>query len=70
MSENKEALLERALYVLHNMALENERPWWAFWRPRWAISHEPLRNDAANIIHDCGAAFMTPIGTRLLGRRP
>lgn len=43
-------LLERARTVLSNMALENDRKWWQFWIPRWGISDEPLRGDAANLV--------------------
>lgn len=45
---------QRALHILHNMAMERERPWWAFWRRRFPIDHEPLRHDASNFIQDIG----------------
>lgn len=44
-----EHLLDRAHVVLSNMARENELHWWEFWKPRWAIGHEPLRGDARNV---------------------
>ncbi len=42
--------LKRACVILQNMALENTRQWWQFWRPRWQISDEPLRNDAHHLL--------------------
>lgn len=44
------ALLKRCKVVLGNMAEENDRKWWQFWIPRWAISDEPLRGDAKNVL--------------------
>ena len=41
-------LLERCATILGNMAKENEG---AIFN-RWAIAHEPLRNDARNILPD------------------
>ena len=43
-------MLRRAHMILSNMALENELHWWEFWKSRWPISHEPLRNDARNLV--------------------
>jgi len=43
-------LLHRARVILANMAKENERQWWEFWKPRWAISDEPLRGDAGRLV--------------------
>jgi hypothetical protein len=45
--------LDRALTIIGNLALENDRRWWEFWMPRWAIRDEHLRNDAKNLIEDC-----------------
>ena len=42
--------LERARTVLANMAKEQDRKWWQFWRSRWEISDEPLRGDAKSLI--------------------
>lgn len=54
----------RAAGILHNMALEWDKPWW--WRMfrRWFISDEPLRNDAANLLKECEVKIMRPEGTR------
>ncbi|KPG01804.1 hypothetical protein IP86_03070 [Rhodopseudomonas sp. AAP120] len=43
--------LKQCRTVLGNMALENERflAKWGFAR-RWPINHEPLRNDAKNLL--------------------
>ena len=40
----------RAELILHNMALE--RTGRGRWFRRWLISHEPLRNDAANLLRE------------------
>lgn len=56
----------RAEHILHNMALE--RTGWARFFSRWFISHEPLRNDAANLLREsnrCGC--LMPNGARLVG---
>jgi hypothetical protein len=50
MTTNTEYLLRRARTVLANMAQENEREWWQFWKSRWAISDEPLRGDAGRLV--------------------
>lgn len=42
----------RALELLHRMSLE-QRGWKAFFR-RWRYPHEPLRNDAANLVSEIG----------------
>lgn len=51
---DRSAVIEQTLLcartVLANMALENERKWYQFWISRWAINHEPLRNDAGNVV--------------------
>lgn len=59
--------VDSVMRILHNMALENERPWWAFWRPRFTINHEPLRHDAANLLRRIGYEAPRPIGTKLVG---
>lgn len=46
-SDQLRSALERCRTVLANMAAENEG--WVVWR-RWPISHEPLRNDARNLL--------------------
>lgn len=51
MTTNTEYLLRRARTILANMAQENEREWWQFWKPRWAISDEPLREDAGHLVN-------------------
>jgi hypothetical protein len=56
---------QRALSILHNMAVERSG-----WRPvlsRWWISDEPLRNDAANLIREIGYSKAIPMGCRLVG---
>ena len=45
---------ERAMSILFRLATERERPLWAFWRARFPYSHEPLRNDAANLLRQVG----------------
>ncbi|WP_049732821.1 hypothetical protein [Rhizobium ecuadorense] len=57
--------LERALHILHNMALERTGPVSFF--NRWYISDEPLRNDAANLLREIGYHAARPTGTRLVG---
>lgn len=56
---------ERATQILHNMALEN-KGWRAFTR-RWVIHHEPLRNDAANLLRDRGFNALMKDGTQYVG---
>ncbi|MGI3168438.1 hypothetical protein ACRARG_04750 [Pseudooceanicola sp. C21-150M6] len=56
---------ERALCILHNMAVERTG-WRSFFR-RWWISDEPLRNDAANLIREIGYHQKKPMNTRLVG---
>lgn len=60
-----DVLLERALGILHRMATENTG-WRNFFR-RWCYSHEPLRNDASNLVRECGFEMLMPIDTRLVG---
>jgi hypothetical protein len=56
---------QRALSILHNMAVERTG-WRAFFR-RWWIGDEPLRNDAANLIREIRYRQRMPIGCRLVG---
>ncbi|EEW57283.1 hypothetical protein SCH4B_4352 [Ruegeria sp. TrichCH4B] len=56
---------DRALNILHNMAVERTG-WRGFFR-RWWISDEPLRNDAANLIREVGYAALRPMKSRLVG---
>lgn len=57
----------RALAILFRLATERRRPWWAFWRPRFRFHHEPLRNDAANLIRQIGYQQMMHVGDHLVG---
>lgn len=56
---------KRALTILHNMSLE--RTGWRGFVRRWAISDEPLRNDAARLLREIGYGAMRPRGTRMVG---
>ena len=56
---------ERAAHILHNMSLE--RTGWRSFFSRWHISHEPCRNDAANLLREAGWYFTTPIYCRRVG---
>lgn len=58
-------LLERALGILHRMALEQTG--WRGWFRRWYFSDEPLRNDAANLVREARYQQMRPFNTRLVG---
>ena len=51
--EALEAALQRCQIVLGNMALENEGAVFN----RWPINHEPLRNDARNLLPVIKAAL-------------
>lgn len=53
---NAKYALERAETILSNMALENTG-FWASMFSRWAISDEPLRNDAANALPEIRRAL-------------
>lgn len=53
--EEKDKALERAHTILANMAAE-EMGWCRIFR-RWAISDEPLRNDAKNAVKDIWKAW-------------
>ena len=56
----------RAIQILHNMALERV----GFWRRligRWHISHEPLRNDAANLLRESNISLRCPYSTDYVG---
>ena len=56
---------ERAARILHNMALENTGGR-SFFR-RWTIHHEPLRNDAANLLRARGFNALMEDGTQYVG---
>ena len=56
---------ERALRILHNMAVE--RTGWRSFFCRWWINHEPLRNDAANLIREVGYRQVMPMNCCLVG---
>lgn len=47
---NESIFWESALTILNNMATENDRKWWEFWKSRWSVHHEPLRADAKSLI--------------------
>jgi len=55
----------RAERILHNMALENTG--WRRFLGRWNVNHEPLRNDAGNLLREAGYSQPMRIGTRLVG---
>ena len=55
--------LERAITILHNMALE--RRGWRHFFSRWYISDEPLRNDAARFLKELGVVRMVPMEARI-----
>ena len=50
---------DRALNILHNMAIE--RKGWRGFLQRWYFHHEPLRNDAANLLREYGQARVLPL---------
>jgi hypothetical protein len=56
---------ERALAILHSMAVE--RTGWRAFFGRWWIDHEPLRNDAANLIREIGYLQKMPEDCQLVG---
>lgn len=56
---------QRALCILHNMALE--RTGWRGFFSRWCFSDEPLRNDAANLLREIGYSQFSPVNSRLVG---
>lgn len=56
---------ERAMLILHNMALEN-MGWRSFFR-RWVNHHEPLRNDAANLLREKGFLPILEMNTQYVG---
>lgn len=58
--------MNRAAVILHNMSLERAGFWASFFR-RWHINHEPLRNDAANLLNEAGLELLTPNGCRRVG---
>jgi hypothetical protein len=58
-------LLERALFILHEMSLE--RTGWRGFFSRWYYSDEPLRNDAANLVRLADYHAMRPYDTKMVG---
>lgn len=66
MSDADKKLLERALGILTLMATERVG-WRGLLLGRWYYSHEPLRNDAANLIRSCGYREPMRLNTRLVG---
>lgn len=66
MVEHDRQILERALGILHLMAVER-----VGWRQvifgRWYYPDEPLRNDAANLLRSIGYKAMLPYHTRHVG---
>lgn len=59
---------ERMIYILKCMAIENTG-WRGFFR-RWYYSHEPLRNDAANLLREMKYRPILRYNTRLVGEKP
>lgn len=55
-----EEAARRAKIVLANMADENPRRWWEFWKSRWAIAAEPLRHDARHVAQALRDALSAP----------
>lgn len=66
MNARERATLDRALYILQEMATERTG-WRALIFGRWYYSHEPLRNDAANLLRDEGSRFIMPVHTQIVG---
>lgn len=57
----------RAINILNNMRLENRKKYWAdFLFGRWLINHEPLRNDAHNLLREVEFKPPVPQGARLM----
>lgn len=56
---------QRALGILRRMGLEQTG--WRGWIRRWYYGHEPLRNDAANLVREAGYYEPQPYNTRLVG---
>lgn len=52
MYSKEQMVLKRCRTLLANMVAEQDRKWWQFWLSRWAISAEPLRNDARDMLSD------------------
>ena len=63
--DNDHALLQRALGILFRLSLE--RTGWRGWLRRWYYDHEPLRNDAANLVREAGYQELQPLNTRRVG---
>jgi hypothetical protein len=60
------AEIDRALENLARMATERVG-FRSLIFGRWYYSHEPLRNDAANLLRSIGISHMMPVNTRLVG---
>lgn len=54
---SKDRFVESARRILHNLALERKG---VFRLRRWVVSDEPLRNDAANLLRECGMELSKP----------
>lgn len=62
---NDEIILQRALEILHRLAIE--RTGWQRYVYRWYYPDEPLRNDAANLVRIAKFKMPMPEGTQLVG---
>jgi hypothetical protein len=60
---------ERAVVILANMARERESFLMTLFRGRWPVHHEPLRNDAANLLRDSGDNYFVANGERHVGNK-
>lgn len=58
---------DRAVVILANMARERTLFWRSLVRGRWPIHHEPLRNDAANLLRASGDNYFGPNSERHVG---
>ena len=58
---------DRAVTILANMAREREVWWRRMLQGRWPVHHEPLRNDAANLLRASGDNYFVPTGQRHVG---
>lgn len=65
LTPHGEALLERALGILHRMG--TERTGWRRIFGRWYYAHEPLRRDAARLVHEARFDMMRPVNTKPVG---
>lgn len=58
---------DRIIDILHNMSLEN-KGFKKFFR-RFYIHHEPLRNDAYNLLKEMKTLKFRPITTKYIGEK-